>query len=168
MRNSISALLITAALGVSASAGAVTTTTNFQVTATVAKTCSATSAALAFGTYTPGGGALTGSTNVSVKCTKNTTFTVALDKGTTTGGTITQRLMSDGGGNTLQYNLYTTAAFTTVFGDGTAGSATLNGTGAGVATAVAIAVNGQLLDNATNQNAVPGNYTDTITATITY
>ena len=168
MRNSISALLIAAAFGVSGAANAVTTTTNFQVTATVAKTCSATSAALAFGTYTPGAGALTGSTNVNVKCTKNTTFTVALDKGTTTGGAITQRLMSDGGGNTLQYNLYTTPAFTTVFGDGTAGSSTQPGTGSGVGTAVAIAVNGQLPDSATNQNAVPGSYSDTITATITY
>jgi spore coat protein U-like protein len=68
----------------------------------------------------------------------------------------------------LQYNLYTTAALGTVFGDGTAGTATVAGTGAGVATAVAVTVYGQLPDNATNQAAVPGAYSDTITVTVTY
>ena len=72
------------------------------------------------------------------------------------------------GANTLQYNLYTTAAFTTVFGDGTGASQTEPGTGAGIATAVTFTVFGQLPDNATNQAAVPGGYTDTITVTVTY
>jgi spore coat protein U-like protein len=72
------------------------------------------------------------------------------------------------GANTLQYNLYTTAAFTTVFGDGSGASQTESGAGAGVATAVAFTVFGQLPDNATNQAVVPGAYTDTITVTVTY
>jgi spore coat protein U-like protein len=72
------------------------------------------------------------------------------------------------GANTLQYNLYTTAAFTTVFGDGSGASQTEAGTGAGVATAVSFTVFGQLPDNATNQAVVPGAYTDTITVTVTY
>jgi spore coat protein U-like protein len=42
------------------------------------------------------------------------------------------------------------------------------GTGAGVATANTLTVYGQLLDNATNQVAVPGSYSDTITVTVTY
>jgi len=33
---------------------------------------------------------------------------------------------------------------------------------------VSVGVFGQLPDNATNQNAAPGSYSDTITATITY
>jgi spore coat protein U-like protein len=146
---------------------AATTTTTFQVSATVLKTCSATAAPLAFGSYTPGAGQLTAATSVNVKCTNGTAFTVALNAGSTTGGTITQRLMGSSG-NTLQYNLYTTTAYTTVFGDGTGGSATQGGTGTGLGSAVAVAVNGVLPDNATNQNAVPGAYTDTITATVTY
>jgi len=167
MRNSVSALLIAAALGISGAANAATATTSFSVTATVLKTCSATSSALAFGSYTPGAGALTGSTAVNVKCTNGTAFTVALNAGTTTGGAITQRLMANGA-NTLQYNLFTTSAYTTVFGDGTGGSSTQGGTGSGLGSSVAVNVYGQLPDNTTNQNAVPGNYTDTITATVTY
>jgi spore coat protein U-like protein len=72
------------------------------------------------------------------------------------------------GANTLQYNLYTAATFGTVFGDGTGGTATNAGTGAGVATANTVTVYGQLLDSASNQAAVPGSYSDTITVTVSY
>jgi spore coat protein U-like protein len=144
-------------------AQAATTTTTFAVTATVQSTCSATAATLAFPNYTPGGGTQTGNTSISVKCTKNTPFTVALNAGSTTGDAFAQRLMGSGA-NTLQYNLYTTAALTTIFGDGTGGTGTVPGTGLGVATANTVQVCGQLPDNA----AVPGSYSDTITVTVTY
>jgi spore coat protein U-like protein len=156
-------------LGVAAGplAKSATTTTTFAVTATVASTCSATATALSFGAYTPGSGALANNSTISVKCTKNTPFTVALNGGSTAGGTVAQRLMASGA-NHLQYNLYTTAGFATVFGDGTGTSQTEAGTGSGVATANSFTVYGQLPDNATNQAAIPGSYSDTITVTITY
>lgn len=162
-------LTATFAAGVMAAgvAQSATTTTTFAVTATVQATCAATAAALAFPNYTPGTGTLTGNTAISVKCTKNSPFTVALNAGSTTGDAFAQRLMGSGA-NTLQYNLYTTAALTTVFGDGTAGTGTVAGTGAGVATATTVTVYGQLPDNATNQAAVPGAYSDTITVTVSY
>jgi spore coat protein U-like protein len=157
------------ALGALASglAQSATTTTTFAVTATVQSTCSATATALAFGNYTPGGGALASNSTISIKCSKNTPYTVALNAGTSSGGTQAQRLMASGT-NRLQYNLYTTAGFATVFGDGTGGSVTSAGTGAGVATANALTVFGQLPDSATNQAAIPGSYSDTITVTVTY
>ena len=92
---------------------------------------------------------------------------MALNGGTTAGSTIAQRLLAQGA-NTLQYNLFTTAALTQVFGDGSGTSKTVAGTGAGVATAATVTVFGQLPDNATNQASVAGNYTDTITVTVTY
>jgi spore coat protein U-like protein len=144
-----------------------TTTTTFAVTSTLLATCSATATPLAFSAYTPGGGAVANNSTINVKCTKNTPFTVALNGGSTAGGTVAQRLMAFGA-NTLQYNLYTSGAFTTVFGDGSGASKTEAGTGAGIATASAFTVFGQLPDNATNQAAVPGSYTDTITVTVTY
>jgi spore coat protein U-like protein len=166
MRKILTATLAGAvmAAGVAQSA---TTTTTFAVTATVQSTCSATAAALAFGNYTPGTGNLTGNTTIAVKCTKTTPFTVALNVGSTAGDTFAQRLMGSGV-NTLQYNLYTTAALGTIFGDGTGGTATVAGVGAGIATASNVTVFGQLPDNATNQASVPGAYTDTITVTVTY
>jgi len=154
-------------LAASMSANAVNITTTFAVTATVQKTCAVSANPLAFGTYTPGGGALTANTTLSVRCTKTTPYTVSLNAGTTTGGTLAQRLMA-GGGDTLQYNLYTTAALATVFGDGTGSSATLGGTGSGVNTANTVTVYGQLPDSAANQAVTPTNYGDTITVTVAY
>jgi spore coat protein U-like protein len=166
MRKIQSMMLIfgAAAAGIADSA---TTTTTFAVTSQVQSTCSATATALAFPAYTPGAGAVVGTNTISVKCTKNSPYTISLNGGATAGGTVAQRLMASGA-NTLQYNLYTTVAHTTIFGDGTGSSQTVSGTGSGVATANAVTVFGQLPDNATNQAAVPASYTDTITVTISY
>ncbi len=157
-----------AALAAAGPASAINATTSFQVTATVQKVCSVTAAALGFGNYTPGAGAVTGNTTLNVKCTKGTIFTVALDKGTTTGGTIAQRLMTAGGADTLQYNLYTTAGFASIFGDGLTGGVTQAGTGTGLATNVAFTVFGNLPDSAANQAVTPATYTDTIGVTVAY
>ena len=148
-------------------ASSATTTTTFAVTATVQATCSATATALAFGAYTSGGGAIANNSTISVKCTKNTPYTIALNGGATAGGAVAQRLMASGA-NTLQYNLFTTAAFGQIFGDGSGTSKTVAGTGAGIGSATTVTVFGQLPDSAANQAAIPGNYTDTITVTVTY
>jgi spore coat protein U-like protein len=159
-------------LAIAGTAGAVSTTTTFTVSAVVLKTCTVGATNLNFGSYTPGGGALTGSSTISVKCTKTTPYTVALNAGTTTGSTFGQRLLAYGA-ETLQYNLYTTGAFATVFGDGTASTGTGAGVGAGLgAAAQTYTAFGQLVDSATNQSAAPNagatTYTDTITVTVTY
>jgi spore coat protein U-like protein len=167
MRKFISAAVAAGVMTAGAAQAAGSATTTFAVTATVQSTCSTTATALAFPNYTPGGGAVTQSSTVSVKCTKNTPYTVALNGGNTTGGTVAQRLMGSGA-NTLQYNLYTTNTYATVWGDGTGSSVTQAGTGAGVATANALTVYGQLPDSATNQAAVPASYTDTVTVTVAY
>lgn len=166
MRTIMTTALAAMAL-VSAAANAATATTTFAVTATVLKTCSASANALAFGSYTPGSGAVAGTTTVSIKCTNGTAYIVALNGGSTASGTIAQRLMANGT-NTLQYNLYTTSSYGTIWGDGTAGSSTQPGTGAGVATANTLTVYGQLPDSVTNQSAVTGGYSDTVTVTVTY
>lgn len=166
MRKIVTATMAAAALAVAGTASAVTATTTFGVTATVLKTCSVAASPLGFGNYTPSTGALAANTTVNVKCTKTTPFTVTLNGGSTAGGTIAQRLMTNGT-DTLQYNLYTTAAFATLFGDGTTGVG-VPGTGAGLATAVAVTVYGSLPDNAPNQAASTGAYSDTINVTVTY
>jgi spore coat protein U-like protein len=162
----ISAGVLLASAGAAQAANPATTT--FGVSATVLKNCTVAATNVAFGNYTPTAGAVSANGTVSVSCTKSTTFTVSLNKGTTTGGAIAQRLLSDGGGDTLQYNLYTTSGFATVWGDGTGSSVTQAGTGAGMASAVALTVYGNLPDNATNQAVPPNAYTDTITVSVAY
>ncbi len=158
MRKVLSIAAAVAALTAAGSANAINANTTFQVSAAVQKVCSVTAAALGFGNYTPGAGAVTGNTTLNVKCTK----------GTTTGGTIAQRLMTAGGADTLQYNLYTTAGFASIFGDGTTGGVTQGGTGTGLATNVAFTVFGSLPDSAANQAVTPATYTDTIGVTVAY
>ncbi len=158
-----------ALLAASSIASAATVTSTFNVTATVLKNCLVSSANLGFGNYTPNTGALSGSSTVTVRCTRTTPYTVALNAGTTAGGTFAQRLLANGA-DTLQYNLYTTAGFATVWGDGSGGTGTVAGTGNGVSVASAqtLTVHGSLPDSATNQDAPPGAYADTITVTVTY
>jgi spore coat protein U-like protein len=172
MRKVLIATLSTGALlAVAGPASAVTATNTFQVQATVQKNCLVSGANLNFGTYTPGAGALTGNSAITVRCTKTTPYTVSLDAGNS-GGTLAQRLLKNGA-STLQYNLYTTSGLGTVWGDGTGGTGTIAGTGNGVSAASAqtLTVYGQLPDSATNQDVtIPaaGSFVDTITVTVTY
>lgn len=157
---------LTAAAG---SAMAATATTTFQVTATVNANCLVSATALNFGTYVPTAGDMDVNSTVSVRCTRNTPFTVALDDGTTAGGSFAQRLMTNGA-DTLEYNLYTATARSVVWGDDTGSTDMVAGTGAGLAVANAqtLTVYGRLFDSVTNQAAPAGSYADTITVTVTY
>jgi spore coat protein U-like protein len=169
MRNLIACLSAGALLATAGAAHAANpATTTFQVSATVLKNCTVGATNVAFPNYTPTAGAQTANGTVSVSCTKSTAFTVSLNKGTTAGGTIAQRLMSDGAGDALQYNLYTTSGLATVWGDGTGTSVTQGGTGAGMASPVALTVYGNLPDSAANQAVPPAAYTDTVTVSVAY
>ncbi len=143
-------------------------TTSIAVSAQVVKNCAVGATGVAFGQYYPTAGALAANSTVSVKCTKSTTFTVSLDKGTTAGGSIAQREMSDGAGDVLQYNLYKDAAMSIVWGDGSGTSQTNAGTGSGMGTAVTFTAYGSLPDVAANQGVPPANYTDTVTVSVAY
>jgi spore coat protein U-like protein len=150
-------------------ANAATQTTTFQVTATVVANCKIVSAGtVAFGNYSPTAGDVSATSDIVVRCSKNAPYTLGLNGGTTTGGTVAQRLMANGA-NTLQYNLYKEVAYTNVWGN-TAGSDTVSGTGAGlgVPNAITHTVYGLLPDNAFNQDVAVGSYSDTVTATLTY
>jgi spore coat protein U-like protein len=167
MRKNTLMLAVAGALVVTSGvASAATKTTTFGVSAVVNPNCLVSAQALNFGGY-DGTAAKTAASDVTVRCSSGTTYTVGLSTG---GGTYAQRLLSGTGANKLQYNLYTTLAAATVWGDGTLGTGTVPGTGAGMAIANAQThtVFGQLPDNAFNQGAPSGNYSDTITVTVTY
>lgn len=148
-------------------APAATSTSTFAVTANVVATCTVSAAPLAFGNYTPGGGTVTASTTVRVACANGTLFLVLLNGGSTAGGTVAQRLMANGA-STLQYNLYTSTSYTTLWGDGTSGSSIGFGFGSGFSTPSTMTVYGQLPDNAANRTATAGTYTDTILVSVYY
>jgi spore coat protein U-like protein len=120
---------------------------------------------MAFATYTAGGGPVSGSATITVKCSSALAFKVALGPGATPGGSISQRLLSNGS-QSLQYNLYTASDLSSIWGDGTTGM-TLSGMASGEVT-TSLTVFAEVPDSAMNRLATPGVYTDLVTVTITY
>jgi spore coat protein U-like protein len=87
-------------------------------------------------------------------------FSVALSRGGAPSYT-PRRLAS--GANTLNYNIFTTAGYATIWGDGTGGTATVSN--AGGTWLVTLTGYGRI---PVNQYVAAGSYTDTITVTVTY
>ena len=167
MPKNILMLAVAGALAMaSGAAGAATSTTMFGVSAVVNPNCLVAAQDLAFGGY-DGTAAKTGTADITVRCSNLTSYAVSLSAG---GGTFAQRLLSGSGANKLQYNLFTSVAATTIWGDGTNSTGTVSGTGAGMAAASTQThtVFGQLPDNAFNQGAPTGTYNDSILVTVTY
>ena len=135
------------------------------VTATVASTCAVGTSTLAFGSVSSAtiqAGNTDGNGTVTVNCTTGSSYTIALGVGGGTGATLASRKMISGA-NLLDYSIYTTAARTSVWGDGTAASTTVPGTGSG--TSQTINAYGRIF---TGQAIRAGAYTDTVTVTVTY
>jgi spore coat protein U-like protein len=157
---------LTAALALAAPilCDAATTTTTFPVSAVINSACSVTASTLSFGAYNPTSGSpLDGTSAISVYCTVGSAYTVALDIGSG-GGVYTARTIANGA-NVLDYNLYTSGAHTTVWGDGTGATSTVGGSGAGLLTASTQTVYGRV---SALQDKPAGTYTSTITVTVTF
>ena len=163
--------LLVAAVGIGAAlpaagAWAYTNTSSpatMAVTATVLSYCSIAANNMAFGTYSPAAAAaLTATTTLAVTCTNTTPYSVSLSAGNS--NSVAQRTMSTGsGGPTLNYNLYQSNTYATVWGNTSSNWVTPSGGGTG--TAQSLTVYGSI---PAGQNATPGSYTDTITATVNY
>ena len=165
-KHSIAPVAAAVMLALAGSAQAATKTATFNVSASVAANCLISTTNLAFGAYT-GVAQLNGTSTVGVRCTNTTAYSVKLNTG---GGTYATRLMSDGASHSLQYNLYTDAANTVVWGDGTGSTGVNAGTGSGMSNAGIqnFTVYGTVPDNTANQSAPVGSYSDTITVSVDY
>lgn len=126
---------------------------------------------VAFGTYNPLPGTAADATgHFTVTCDLTLgllgTYTVALSQGG--AGSYAPRRMSSGA-HTLNYNLYTDAARTAVWGDGTGGSTIVSDSSLLTLLGHVVReydVYGRILPN--QQAASPGSYADTIIVTVTY
>jgi spore coat protein U-like protein len=140
-----------------------TVTAQFNVTATVLDNCAVAASDLAFGNYSASTATpVTATTSISVTCTANLAYAVALDGGTTTGQ-VTDRAMTDGSSHQLTYGLYTSGSYSTLWGDGTGSSATVPGTGTG--SAQSLTVYGRI---PAAQYVAAGSYADRVTVTVSY
>jgi spore coat protein U-like protein len=148
---------------VSNAAQAATATSNFQVKLTIQAQClAATTNDLDFGTTGFLSSNVDVQSSISVSCTNTTPYNVGFDKGVN-GATVTTRQMKGGPTDELiSYSIYSNAGRTTNWGN-TVGTDTVAGTGSG--SAQTIQVYGRVPPQTT---PTPGNYTDTITVTVTY
>jgi spore coat protein U-like protein len=109
--------------------------------------------------------AVTSNGTITVSCPQITdelpSLTIALSQGIS--GSYSPRQMAFGA-ERLSYNLYTTAAFAMIWGDGTGGSSVL-GVGSNPSFTSSHTVYGRI---PSGQSIAPGSYADLITVTVTY
>ncbi len=130
-----------------------------------AVSCSVTATGVAFGIYTPlQAGALAANGTIAVSCTGVLYDVATVSLSTGLSGTYTNRTLKSGAA-ALDYNLYTSANGSQIWGNGTGGT----GTGQAVlwffAPTANLTVYGAV--NA-SQDPAPGTYLDTITVSVAY
>lgn len=142
---------------------AATQTATFDVTIEITGTCTIVAANdLDFGQHASLPAAVDFDTNVDVQCTNTLPYFLRLNAGTGTGATVASRLMTGPGGATIEYSLYTDAAWTDVWGDTPLTDAVA---GVGDGAVQSYPVYGRVPAQAT---PVVGVFTDTITVTIEF
>jgi len=133
-----------------------------------AVSCTVTATGVAFGTYDPASaanGSSAGTITVFCSGASSASYTITLSTGA--GGTFAPRAMPSGANN-LKYNLYTSAADTQVWGDGSGNSISFSGSMSSIGQSgqsQSYTVYGLLPQS---QFAAPGAYMDTITVTLNY
>ena len=134
----------------------------FTASATVVNNCLISATNVNFGTAGVLRSSLAAAGSISARCTNGDAFRISLNGGAS-GNVAARTLLRQGGGGAVNYQLYTDSARSIPWGDGTAGTSMVTGTGSG--NAQTINVYGQVPAQAT---PAPGSYSDTITATIVF
>jgi spore coat protein U-like protein len=142
-----------------------TITSNLAVSATVGTNCTMGAASMPFGVYDPlvanASTAAQAMGTISISCTNGTVANITLDNGQNAShASGTTRAMLSGTSNYLSYELYTSAARSTVWNSTNTVTYTSGGTGPGT-----VNVYGTI---PAGQNAHTGSYADTVIATATF
>jgi spore coat protein U-like protein len=158
------------ALGVASPALAATATSNFTVQASVAAGCMISTTTLNFGAYDPVVANATtprdANGSVTVRCTKGSVSTIGISQGANSASgssaLVPLRQMASGA-ERLRYDLYRTSVGTDVWGDiGTTNVKTYTATNNGNQT---FTIFGRI---PADQDVATGDYSDTVTATISF
>jgi spore coat protein U-like protein len=166
------ALLSLAAFNSSANAGTATGLT--KATATLASFCSMTAQPINFGNVAgPTNNQYSSQSNVSVLCTKNSSYTITLNLGVNTQGQTTRNMIGAKSGQILNYMICRTPSMSGTWGVndqcaqpwfsiGATNYYTVTGTGTGTSQSY------PMYGVVQTGYYTPDNYSDTITATINY
>jgi spore coat protein U-like protein len=151
-----------------ASVSAGTATSTMAVSATVVPKCTIDSVtALTFGTYIQESGNIDQAGAVNLTCPVGTNYTIGID-GVLAGNVRNMTFNDVAGPHYLEYNLFTDAVRTQIWGPigGPGGTVTLAGTGNGAS--ATLPVYGRIVDSAANRLVPAGNYNAVVTITVTY
>lgn len=151
--------------GSCAPAGMIPQASSFPVNAGVVADCTLNIPDVSFGTVTRLTSPINATTNATVTCTSGAPWTLAMNAGSTPGNTYASRRMSLGGSGpgAVQYQIYRDPGPANVWGNGTMGTVTRTGTGAGTPQSIPI-----YLQVPTQGPQAEGIYSDTVTATLTF
>lgn len=133
---------------------------SFQVQATAINDCTISATPVSFGNTGVLAGAARAQGTLTVRCVNNDAYQIALNGGSVAGNVAARKMKPASGTARISYRLSATLDGT-VWGDGTGGTTVYSGTGTG--SAVGIPVYGWLPAQTT---PAPGDYSDTVTATI--
>jgi spore coat protein U-like protein len=106
--------------------------------------------------------ATTGTSTITVKCTNNNAFSVALNGGAVANNVLARKMKHSTAADTVGYQLYQDGNYATIWGDASGGSPR---TGTGTGSNQTFTVYGRVPAQATPR---PGDYKDVVTATITF
>lgn len=145
-------------------AGATTSSAGgaFNVSATVVNNCLISATNIAFTSQGVLKSALSATGAITARCTNGDAFRIALSGGST-NNVAARQMQRAGGGGAVNYQLYVDSGHATAWGDGSAGTGMATGTGTG--NPVSINVYGLVPAQST---PMPGSYSDSITATISF
>lgn len=132
------------------------------VTALVQKNCTINATNMAFPPKGVLSSATTATSQITVKCTNNNAYSVALDGGSVANNVLARKMKHATQADTVSYQLYQDAAYATIWGNAS-GGAPRAGTGTG--SNQTYTVYGRVPAQATPR---PGDYKDVVTATITF
>lgn len=136
----------------------------FSALATVTKNCTISADPMVFPAGSLLTSARTATTSIRATCTSGSAYQISLNGGSSAGGAVNARKMIRAlGTETVNYQLYQDAGYSLAWGDGTAGTTAVSGTGNGLQST--LTVYGRVPAQTTPR---PGTYSDTITATITF
>jgi len=129
-----------------------------------AATCTVSTVPVAFGSYDPRSSTpIDGVGTINIGCDKAPAVKpITISAGGS--GLFTNRVMKNGSWN-LNYNLYTSAARTQIWGNGTGGSVSVNYGGPGTGPSYSITVYGRI---PASQNVGAGSYSDSLIVTISF
>lgn len=136
------------------------------VTSDAYAACSVRTTSIIFGNYDVlSSVADTGTGTISLSCTPGADVTISIGASSNSGAFYPRRMVYAGLGDTLDYNLYTSAAMIQVWGDGTNGTVTAYYPNVKRSNTPLIRIYGKIDPQ---QNVPAGNYSEQLVVTITY